>query len=172
MSGQRRLTLLLGGLFALGFGGLVMALALAPVGVSPAAAQGGSAPGVAVSLSPSGSVAQGTAITAAMSFSNLEADTDTSTTDYIFRADVVGADGCEGGGMGKDRYFKKVDDDPETREATVSASCPAGDYTVRVSLASADDTELASASADFSIAEPAPEPTPEPYTRTDAATHA
>ena len=168
MSGQRRLTLLLGGLFALGFGGLVMALALAPVGVSPAAAQGGSAPGVAVSLSPSGSVAQGTAITAAMSFSNLEADTDTSTTDYIFRADVVGADACEGGGMGKDRYFKKVDDDPETREATVSASCPAGDYTVRVSLSSADNTELASASADFSIAEPVPEPTPQPTPEPEA----
>ena len=49
-----------------------------------------------------------------MSFSNLEQNSDTSTTDYIFRADVVDADGCEGGGMGKERYFYKVDEDPET----------------------------------------------------------
>ena len=119
-------------------------------------------PSVAISLSPSGSVEPGTAITAAMSFGNLASDSDTSTTDYIFRADVVDADACEGGGMGKDRYFYQVNEDPETREATVSASCPAGDYTVRVSLSSAANEELASASADFSIAEPAPEPTLEP----------
>ena len=119
-------------------------------------------PSVAISLSPSGSVEPGTAITAAMSFGNLASDSDTSTTDYIFRADVVDADACEGGGMGKDRYFKKVDDDPEVRTATVSASCPAGDYTVRVSLSSAANEELASASADFTVAEPTPEPTPAP----------
>ena len=64
--------------------------------------------------------------------------------------------------MGKDRYFYQVDDDPETREATISATCPTGDYTVRVSLASADNTDLASASADFTIAEPTHKPTPEP----------
>ena len=104
-----------------------------------------------------------------MSFSNLEQNSDTSTTDYIFRADVVDADGCEGGGMGKDRYFYKVDEDPETREATVSTGCPVGNYTVRVSLSAADNTELASASADFSIAEPAPEPTPEPTPEPEAA---
>ena len=124
-------------------------------------------PSVAVSLSDT-SVEPGTAITAAMSFGNLASDSDTSTTDYIFRADVVDADECEGGGMGKDRYFYQVDEDPETREATVSANCPAGDYTVRVSLSSADNTELASASADFSIAEPAPEPTPEPTPEPEA----
>ena len=118
-------------------------------------------PSAAVELS-AGSVAPGTAITATMSFSNLEADTDTSTTDYIFRADVVGADACEGDGMGVDRYFYKVDEDPETRGGTVSADCPAGDYTVRVTLSSADNTELDSASAGFTIAEPAPEPTPTP----------
>ena len=104
----------------------------------------------------------GTEITATMSFSNLETDADTSTTDYIFRADVVGADACEGDGMGQDRYFYKVDEDPETRGGTVSADCPAGDYTVRVTLSSADNTELDSASANFTIAEPAPERTPEP----------
>ena len=123
-------------------------------------------PSTAVELS-AGSVAPGTAITVTMSFSNLETDSDTSTTDYIFRADVLDdedgdADGCEGGGMGQDRYFYKVDEDPETRGGTVSAGCPAGAYTVRVTLSSAANTELDSASAGFTIAEPAPEPTPEP----------
>ena len=108
-------------------------------------------PSAALELSAD-SVEPGTEITAAMSFSNLEADTDTSTTDYIFRADVVDADACEGGGMGNDRYFYKVDEDPETRAGTVSANCPAGDYTVRVTLSSADNTELDSATAGFTIA--------------------
>ena len=114
-------------------------------------------PSAAISLSPSGSVDQGTAITVSMSFGNLASDSDTATTDYIFRADVVGADACEGSGMGKDRYFYQVDEDPETREATVSADCPAGDYTVRVNLSSAANEEVASASAAFSVAAP-PDP--------------
>ena len=139
---------------------ILFALLLTTSG-SPNQAHAQSSANVDISLSDT-SVDQGTAITATMSFSGLEDDADTSTTDYIFRADVLDADGCEGGGMGKDRYFYQVDDDPETREATISASCPAGDYTVRVSLSSADNTELASASAGFSIAEPAPEPTPAP----------
>ena len=127
---------------------------------NPAAAQ--DTPSVAISLSPSGSVEPGTAITVSMSFGNLASDTDTKTTDYIFRADVLdsdneAADACEGGGMGKDRYFYQVDDDPETREATVSADCPAGDYTVRVNLSSAANEEVASASAAFSVAAP-PDP--------------
>ena len=121
---------------------------------SDSAAFAQSSPSVAVSLSPSGSVEQGTAITATMSFSNLEDDADTSTTDYIFRADVIGAGECEGGGLGKTRYMYKVDEDPETRGATISAGCPAGDYTLRVSISSPDNVELASASAAFSVTEP------------------
>ena len=62
-----------------------------------------------------------------MSFRGLAFDSDTSTTDYAFRADVTGANACEGGGLGRTRYFYKVDDDPEVRSGTVSASCPAGD---------------------------------------------
>ena len=126
---------------------------------NPAHAQ--ASPSAVISLSAD-SVEPGTAITATMSFGNLASDSDTSTIDYIFRADVVDADDCEGSGMGKDRYFYQVDEDPETREATISAGCPAGDYTVRVSLSSAANEELASGSAAFSIAEPTPEPTPEP----------
>ena len=65
-------------------------------GVLPAA-HAQTSPSVAVSLSDA-SVKQGTAITATMSFSNLAFDSDTSTTDYTFRADVVDADQCENRG--------------------------------------------------------------------------
>ena len=122
-------------------------------------------PSVAVSLS-SASVEERTAITVTMSFGGLESDADTSTRDYVFRADVVGADECEdqagGYGLGVDRYMHKVDEDPETRTGSVSADCPAGDYTVQASISSPDDVELASARASFTVTAPAPEPTPEP----------
>ena len=113
-----------------------------------------SRPAVAIGLSPSGSVAEGTEITVTMSFANLESDTDTADTDYIFRADVVDADACEGGGMGKDRYMYKVDEDPEVRAGTISGSCAPGDYTVRVSISSPGNVELASATADFTANAP------------------
>ena len=114
-----------------------------------------SGPAVTVELSPSGSVAEGTEVTVTMSFANLESDTDTSDTDYIFRADVVNADACEGGGMGNDRYMYKVDEDPEVRTGTISASCAPGDYTVEVSISSPGNAELASATAGFTVNAPA-----------------
>ncbi len=121
------------------------------------------APTVAIALSPSGSVQLGTEIGVTMRFSGLESDSDTGTTDYVFRADVVDsengdADACEeragGYGLGVDRYMYKVDEDHETRTGTVSAGCPAGDYTLRASVSSADNVELASAGATFSVREP------------------
>ena len=114
-----------------------------------------SGPAVAIGLSPSGSVAEGTEITVTMTFANLEPDQDTSDTDYIFRADVVDSDACEGGHMGEDRYMYKVDEDPETRRGSISAACPPGDYTLEVSISSPDNVELASATADFTITGPA-----------------
>ena len=69
-------------------------------------------PTASIALSPSDAVEQGTAIAATMSFGDLASDSDTFTTDYVFRADVVDADGCEGGGIGFDRYMYKVDEDP------------------------------------------------------------
>ena len=114
-----------------------------------------SGPAVAVELSPYGSVAEGTEITVTMSFANLGSDTDTADTDYIFRADVVDAEVCEGGGMGNDRYMYKVDEYPEVRTGTISTACPPGDYTVEVSISSPADAELASATADFTVAAPA-----------------
>ena len=128
-----------------------------------------SGPAVAIELSPSGSVAEGTEITVTMSFANLESDTDTSDTDYIFRADVVNADACEGGGMGNDRYMYKVDEDLEVRTGSISTSCAPGDYTVKVSVSSPDNVDLASATADFTVATPAQQqPPPEPPASTDA----
>ena len=128
-----------------------------------------SRPAVAIELSPSGSVAEGTEITVTMSFANLESDTDTSDTDYIFRADVVNADACEGGGMGNDRYMYKVDEDPEVRTGTVSASCTPGDYTIEVSISSPLNVELASATADFTVNAPGQQrQTQEPPPSTDA----
>ena len=125
-------------------------------------------PTVAVLLSPSGSVEPGTEITVTMSFANLESDSATSDTDYIFRADVRNADGCEGGGMGNDRYMYKVDEDPEVRTGTISGGCPAGAYTLRASVSSPDNVELASASASFTVSNPPEQPKPEPAS-TDAA---
>ena len=118
-------------------------------------------PSAAVSLSDN-SVEQGTAITATMSFSNLDFDSDTSTTDYAFRADVTGANDCEGGGLGRTRYMYKVDEDPEVRSGTISASCPAGDYTIRATISTPKSVALAAATASFTVAAPTPEPTPAP----------
>ena len=131
-------------------------------GALPYAAHAQSSPSAALSLS-SASVEGGTAITVTMKFSGLETDADTSTKDYIFRADVKDAengdaDRCEnqanGYGLGVDRYMWKVDEDPEVRTGTVSADCPAGDYTVEASVSSSEGANLASASASFTITSP------------------
>ena len=125
------------------------------------AAHAQSSPSVAVSLSDA-SVEQGTAITATMSFRGLTFDSDTSTTDYAFRADVTGANNCEGSGLGRTRYMYKVDEDPEVRSGTVSASCPAGDYTIRATISTPQSVALAAATASFTVAAPAQEPTASP----------
>ena len=53
--------------------------------------------------------------------------------------------------MGVERYINKVDEDPETRTGSTAAGCPPGVYTLRASVSSADNAELASASAGFFI---------------------
>ena len=118
---------------------------------------------VTVDLSPSGPVTEGTEIAVTMTFGGLESDSDTSTKDHIFRADVKDsangdADICEdqagGYGLGVDRHMWKVDEDPEVRTGTVSADCPPGDYTIEASISSAANVELASTTASFSVVEP------------------
>ena len=130
---------------------VALAAATASFTVAAPAQAPTASPTASIALSPSDAVEQGTAITATMSFNGLASDSDASTTDYVFRADVVDADDCEGGGIGFDRYMYRVDQDPEVRTGTVSANCPAGAYTLRVSISSSDNTELASASAGFFI---------------------
>ena len=107
---------------------------------------------------------EGTEITVTMSFANPGSDSDTSTTDYIFRADMRNADGCKGGGMGNDRYMYHVDEEPEVRTGSISASCTPGDYTVEVSISSPGNVELASATADFTVNAPGQQQTEPPST--------
>ncbi len=109
---------------------------------------------VALALSPSGLAPWNTEIGVTMSFANLTEDSDRSTTDYIFRADVVDADACEGDGLGVDRYMYQVDEDPETRSGTIAAGCPIGGYTIEASIATEADGVVAAASADFSVIAP------------------
>ena len=133
----------------------------------PGAALAQPSASVAIDLSPSDSVPEGTEIAVTMSFGGLTDDDDRATKDYIFRADVLDsdnrdADACEepagGYGLGVDRYMWQVDDDPEVRPGTISTGCPAGDYTLRASISSAANVELASASASFSVVSSEPPP--------------
>ena len=117
-------------------------------------------PSVAVNLNPPGSVTEGAPIAVTMSFGNLAFDSDRSTTDYVFRADVVDADECEGHRIGVERYMYQVDEDPESRAGTISAGCPPGDYTVEASISLPGGSELASGRARFTVSAPTPEPTP------------
>ena len=126
---------------------------------------------VTVDLSPTGPVTEGTEIAVTMTFGGLTFDTDRSTIDYTFRADVLDseyedADQCEtqngGYGLGVQRYMYQVDEDPETRTGTVSADCPAGDYTLRASVSSPDSVALASASTSFTVSNPPEQQQPEP----------
>ncbi len=126
---------------------------------------------VTVDLSPSGPVTEGTEIAVTMTFGGLTFDTDRSTIDYTFRADMLDsekgdADQCEdqanGYGLGVDRYMYQVDEDPEARTGTISADCPAGDYTLRASVSSPDNVALASASTSFTVSNPPEQQQPEP----------
>ena len=111
-------------------------------------------PSVALALSPAGFAPWNTEISVTMLFGALKADSDRDTTDYIFRADVVDADACEGGGLGIDRYMHQVDEDPETRSGTIAAGCPIGGYTIESTIATEADGVVASTSAEFSIIGP------------------
>ena len=101
-------------------------------------------------------VPKGSAVNVELSFSGLEYNSDASTTDYTFRADVSNwndpdAAGCDGSGLGEDTVMKVVDQDPETRTATISSSCPEGEYILVVNISSPGGAVLASAIADFSV---------------------
>ncbi len=116
-------------------------------------------------------------VTMSLSFHGLEQDSNQNDIDYIFRADVLSRDGTDadacknqagGYGVGVDRYVWKVDEDLEVRTGSVSADCPSGNYTVRASLSSADNVELASATAGFTVSNPAEEQPETESSSTDA----
>ena len=114
-----------------------------------------------VQLTVPASVPLNTEAAVTMTFAGLTIGQDAN---LVFRADVLDANGavdvCEGGGIGFDRYMFKVDEDPEIRGGAISAACPPGDYTLEVSVASADNDQLASDSANFSVTDPGSAPAP------------
>ena len=120
----------------------------------PYTANAQASPSVAVSL-PQDYVVLGNTLTATMSYTDLKHDNDRSTIDYVFRADILGADECEdqanGYGLGVDRYIRLVDEDPEVRTGRISANCPEGDYVLEAVIANADGVTLNSASVQFQV---------------------
>ena len=127
----------------------LLGLLLSAVPLDAAQAQG--SPSVSLVLSPSGTVDLGTEIAVTISYAGLDVDSDSSTIDYIFRADVknaddTDADACEdqagGYGLGVDRNMRRVDSNPEVRRGKVSADCPAGSYTIEAVISSAANVEL------------------------------
>ena len=130
-------------------------------GVMPVQAndQSADAPSIAISLTPSDTVRQGTEIAVNLTMGGLERNLDTSTLMYKFRADVIDHDSCEsnsgwGHRMGSTYGISLVDEEPERRWVTVSPDCPVGNYTINATLSDSLDNELATASATFSIVEP------------------
>ena len=105
-------------------------------------------------------MAEGEASKVNLAFFGLEPDSDRATRDYVFRADVKNSENedasvCEGKGMGRDRPIWMVDQDPESRAVVISADCPAGDYTLRVSIRRPNYVRVASDRVGFTIEAPA-----------------
>ncbi len=117
-------------------------------------------PAAFVGIALPSEMAEGEASKVNLAFFGLEPDSDRSTKDYVFRADVKNsenedADACEGKGMGRDRPIWMVDQDPESRAVVISADCPAGDYTLRVSIRRPNYVRVASDRVGFTIEAPA-----------------
>ena len=129
-------------------------------GVMPVQAndQSADAPSIAISLTPSDTVRQGTEIAVNLTMGGLERNLDWSTLRfnrpvvYKYRADIVDHDSCESPGWAGS--INLVDEETERRWATVSPDCPVGNYTINATLSDSLDNELATASATFSIVEP------------------
>ena len=125
-------------------------------GVIPVQAndQSADAPSIAISLTPSDTVRQGTEIAVNLTMGGLERNLDTSTLMYKFRADVIDHDSCESSWGWGTNTIRLVDEEPERRWVTVSSDCPVGNYTINATLSDSLDNELATASATFSVVEP------------------
>ena len=131
-------------------------------GVMPVQAndQSADAPSIAISLTPSDTVRQGTEIAVNLTMGGLERNLDWSTLRfnrpvmYGFRADVIDHDSCESNRMGITHGINLVDEETERRWVTVSPDCPVGNYTINATLSDSLGNELATASTTFSIVEP------------------
>ena len=141
---------------------LILFVLLLTTSRSPNQAHAQSSANVDISLSDT-SVDQGTAITATMSFSGLEATptpppptTSSGLTCWTQTTEMLTA--ARAAVWGVDRNINQVDENPETRAGTIAAACPPGDYTLGVGISSAANEELASASVAFTIAAPASSP--------------
>ena len=125
-------------------------------GVMPVQAndQSADAPSIAISLTPSDTVRQGTEIAVNLTMGGLERNLNRSKRPvmYGFRADVIDHDSCESNRMGGG--INLVDEEPERRWVTVSPDCPVGNYTINATLSDSLGNELATASTTFSIVEP------------------
>ena len=69
---------------------------------------------------------RGNKVTTAMGFASIPEENGKS---YRFRMDMLDSQGndtasCEAAGMGALGYMNRVDQDPDTRDARVSTSCP------------------------------------------------
>ena len=104
------------------------------------------------------SIEVGEEITVTVRYGGLEPSSYSSRSQPHFRVDVVGADGCEGDGMGSDRHFWIVDEDPEVRTARVGLECPGGEYTAETKLYDAAGDLLSSATAAFTVSDAASAP--------------
>ena len=119
------------------------------------------------------SVAAGDPVIVTMFYHNLDFDNNRSTTDYIFRADVMNirvGEICEGDGMGDYRYFYKVDENPEIRISEISVDCPPGEYEVKSFLydyVNGEAVEIHTDSVTLTILDPDPTPEPEPTPTVD-----
>ena len=117
-------------------------------------------PAALVGIALPSEMTEGEASKVNLAFFGLEPDSDRATQDYVFRADVKNSENedasvCEGKGMGRDRPVWMVDQDPESRAVVISADCPAGDYTLRVSIRRPNYVRVASDRVGFTIEAPA-----------------
>ena len=99
-------------------------------------------------------VRQGTKIVLIVAFSNLKPDSDASTTDYVYRIQVLQgssvASQCQATGLNTVRQVN-TNGGSSIQTAVISATCPLGIYVIKVELGAGDDTNLGSPIAENEV---------------------
>ena len=118
---------------------------------SPALAQSTS---VTISLSRT-TVEPGTSIGVTLTFDGLRQ----ASNVLEYRGDVQGNDACEGDGLGNGKLLLTGVSNTLTRTATISSSCPVGQYTLEVTLRDLNNNNdlLDTSTVRFSVGVPLPE---------------